>query len=138
MKIRKDPAYLHHNGKPVVAVWGIGFKDREYTLRECDELVSFLKNNKTFGKNTVMLGVPTGWRELTRDSVCDKALHGIILKADIVSPWTVGRYTNARSVQNHTAKYTVPNIKWCAKNKKEYMPVVFPGFSWQNLNLNYS
>src|SRR5260370_42181952 len=27
MHITKDPAYLHHNGKPVVAVWGVGFRD---------------------------------------------------------------------------------------------------------------
>ncbi len=33
MTITKDPAYLHHNGKPVVAVWGFGFSDgRKYTL----------------------------------------------------------------------------------------------------------
>ena len=26
-KIRNDKAYLHHGGKPIVAVWGIGFSD---------------------------------------------------------------------------------------------------------------
>ena len=39
-----------------------------------------------------MLGVPTYWRTLDRDTVNDPALHEVILKADIVSPWTVGRY----------------------------------------------
>ena len=30
-KITKDPAYLHHKGKPLVAIWGIGFNDgRKY------------------------------------------------------------------------------------------------------------
>ena len=44
MKITKDPAYLHHTGKPVVAVWGVGFNDdRSYTLAECETLVQFLK-----------------------------------------------------------------------------------------------
>src|SRR5262249_15830550 len=34
MQITKDPAYLRHNGKPVVAVWGLGFSDgRKYTLK---------------------------------------------------------------------------------------------------------
>ena len=37
-----DRAYLHHRGKPVVAVWGIGFNDgRKYTLEECERLVRF-------------------------------------------------------------------------------------------------
>ncbi len=36
-----DKAYLHHGGKPVVAVWGIGFNDRrQYTLEECGHLLT--------------------------------------------------------------------------------------------------
>ena len=64
MEITKDPAYLHHNGKPVVAVWGFGFSDRrKYTLKEGLELVGFLKSKPGSGC-TVMLGVPTYWRTL--------------------------------------------------------------------------
>ncbi len=50
MQITKDPAYLHHNGKPVVAVWGFGFNDgRKYTLKEGLELVAFLKSKEGGG-----------------------------------------------------------------------------------------
>src|SRR5258706_505155 len=46
MVITEDPAYLNHRGKPVVAVWGIGFNDgRDYTLAECRRLIEFLKND---------------------------------------------------------------------------------------------
>jgi hypothetical protein len=45
----KDRAYLHHDGKPVVAVWGVGFNDgRRYTLAECEELIHFLKHDNTY------------------------------------------------------------------------------------------
>src|SRR5262249_26764759 len=89
---KKDAAYLKHGGKPVVAVWGIGFNDRrKYTLAECEGLVQFLTNDERYGGFTVMLGVPTGWRTLDADSVSDPALHRIIAKAHVVSPWTVGR-----------------------------------------------
>src|SRR5262245_47932998 len=92
MQITKDPAYLHHAGRPVVAVWGLGFNDgRKYTLKEGMDLVAFLKSEEG-GRCTVMLGLPTYWRTLERDTVNDKLLHELILKADIVSPWTVGRY----------------------------------------------
>jgi hypothetical protein len=41
MRITEDPAYLHHNGKPVVAVWGFGFNDgRKYTPKEGLDLVA--------------------------------------------------------------------------------------------------
>ena len=82
-------------GKPVVAVWGIGFNDgRKYSLEECERLVRFLKQDQQYGGSTVMIGVPTCWRTLDRDSVPDKRLHEIIRQADIVSPWTVGRYNS--------------------------------------------
>ena len=93
----KDRAYLQHGGKPVVAVWGIGFNDgRKYTLAECERLVEFLKHDKQYGGCTVLVGVPTGWRTLDADSVPDKQLHEVIGRADIISPWTVGRYRIAQ------------------------------------------
>lgn len=65
MKMGEDPAYLHHEGKPLVAIWGVGFGDkREYALGECRTLIEFFKTQGC----AVMLGVPTGWRTLERDA----------------------------------------------------------------------
>ena len=131
-KITDDPGYLHHKGKPVVAVWGIGFQDRgkprAYTLGECRSLISFLKQDGC----TVMLGLPTGWRELNRDSVKDPQLHEVIKLADIVSPWTPGRYRDLKGIQRHTDRHWSPDLKWCEQENLDYLPVVFPGFSWYN------
>lgn len=134
-KDEHDSAYLHHNGKPVVAVWGIGFNDgRKYTLPECERLIDLMKDDPKHGGFTVMVGVPTGWRTLDADSINDPALHRVIGKADIISPWTVGRYASLKDVQAHAAKRWKPDLEWCREHKKEYMPVFFPGFSWHNLN----
>jgi hypothetical protein len=137
MKIGHDPkdaAYLHHGGKPVVAVWGVGFNDgRKYTLAECERLVDFLKNDKQYGGCTVLLGVPTGWRTLDRDSVNDEALHRILTLADVVSPWTVGRYRTLKGVTDHAQACWKKDVDWCTEKKKDYLPVVFPGFSWHNM-----
>lgn len=89
MKIGDDAAALHVDGRPLVAVWGIGFrKDRDYSLAECRRLVAALKADGC----AVLCGVPTGWRTLDRDSVADPALHEVVSLCDVVSPWTVGRY----------------------------------------------
>jgi hypothetical protein len=137
MKIGRDEhdrAYLKHHGKPVVAVWGIGFNDnRQYTLEDCDRLIEFLETDPTYGHNTVMVGVPTGWRTLDRDCIRDPALHAALLKADIMSPWTVGRYHTLGLIENHAKKCWAPDISWCQEHGKEYLPVVFPGFSWHNM-----
>ena len=130
MQITGDPAYLRHHGKPLVALWGIGFNDgRKYTPAECRELVEFLKNDGC----SVMLGVPTGWRTLDRDSISDPALHEVLKIADVISPWTVGRYRNPAEISQHAETVLKPDIAWCAEHKLDYLPVVFPGFSWFNM-----
>lgn len=134
MHIRQDPAYLHHNGKPVVAVWGIGFSDgRAYTLEECAALLDLLKDDPVYGGCAVMVGVPSYWRTLRRDAVDAPFLHEVLLKADIISPWAVGRFHTLDGVQRYAEEVWRPDIAWCAARGKEYLPVVFPGFSWHNL-----
>jgi hypothetical protein len=135
MKITSDPAYLHHDGKPVVSIWGIGFNDRRrYTLDESIELIRFLKADPTYGNCTVMIGVPTYWRTLDHDALRDKKLHEAIEQADIVSPWTVGRYGTLDQARNYAQKVMTPDIVWCNDHHKQFLPVVFPGFSWHNMN----
>jgi hypothetical protein len=136
--ILQDSCYLFHNGKPVVAVWGIGFNDgRKYTLSECDELIDSLKNHPLYGGNTVMVGIPTYWRTFGNDAINDSALHRIIKKSDIVSPWFVGRYSSLEGILVHTANVTAHDLQWCKQYGKDYLPVVFPGFSWHNMKPTY-
>lgn len=130
----KNRGYLHQNKKPLVAVWGIGFNDnRAYTLEECKSLIDFLKQDSQYGGNAVLVGVPTGWRDQVADSVKDPLLTQICEEADVVSPWTVGRYANLEQVQNHADKFWKPDFEWCQAHHNLYLPVVFPGFSWHNL-----
>jgi hypothetical protein len=129
----KDRAYLRHKGKPVVAVWGLGFNDgRRYTLAECERLVDFLKGDPRYGGCTVLVGVPTGWRTLDADSVNDPALHRLLGKADVISPWTVGRYRSLEGVAEHARRRWKSDLEWCRAKGLDYLPVVFPGFSWHN------
>lgn len=134
MRITNDPAYLHHRGRPVVAVWGLGFSDgRRYTPAEGIELVEWLKNDPQAGRCTVMLGVPTFWRTLERDCVPDPTVHALIAKADVVSPWMVGRYGKSEEAKRHAETVWTADIAWCRERNLDYMPVVFPGFSWHNM-----
>lgn len=134
MRITRDPAYLKHNGKPVVVVWGIGFVDgRQYTLNECYDLVKFLKHDPRYGGNTVIVGVPTYWRIQKHDAVRDTRLHDIVRLADIVSPWTVGRYRTPQEAATYVRDTMAGDLAWCRGNGKELLPVLFPGYSWKNM-----
>ncbi len=134
MAITEDPAYLHHRGKPLVAIWGIGFSDdRQYTLAECRRLVEFFKNDPAAGGCAVMLGLPAHWRELRQDAVNDPQLLEIARLADVISPWTVGRYKNQEEAADYAQTLLKPDLAWCQKAGIDYLPVVFPGFSWFNM-----
>lgn len=135
MKVTDDRAYLRHRGKPLVAVWGVGFgDDRKYTLAECRQLIEFLKSDPEAGGCSIMLGVPTGWRELNRDAAADPALHDLLRLADVVSPWTIGRYRTPKEATRHGEKTWQPDVAWCREHKLDFLPVVFPGFSWHNMH----
>jgi hypothetical protein len=130
---RKDRTYLKHQGKPLIALWGVGFNDgRRYTLAECRELVKFLKEDGEFGGNAVMLGVPYYWRELKNDAVKDPALLDAVAEADVISPWAVGRLATPQDARNREQGVIAPDVKWAAERGKFYLPVIFPGYSFHN------
>lgn len=130
MNIGSDAASLHLGGRPLVAVWGIGFNDRpEYSLTECREFIEALRADGC----AVLCGVPTGWRTLNRDAVANADLHEIVAMCDGVCPWTVGRYATPDHVRRHAERDWQADIEWCRGRGITYLPVVFPGFSWHNL-----
>jgi hypothetical protein len=126
--------YLFHHKKPLVAVWGAGFNDgRKYGLKEVEKIVDFLKNDPVYGAS-VLLGVPTFWRELKFDTQDDPLLHHIIRKIDIVHPWFVGRYNEDTYPQ--FKERIKKDLAWCNANGLDYAPVAYPGFSWKNMRPN--
>ncbi|MDL2213098.1 glycoside hydrolase family 71/99-like protein [Bacteroides sp. OttesenSCG-928-E20] len=129
--------YLHHNGKPLVAIWGIGFPDRPYNTRNIgiERFINFLKNDPVYGGCSVMVGVPTFWRELNADCLPDPYLHEIIKSADIVLPWMVQRFTPLlHNDMDRLRDIIIEDIKWCKEAGIDYVPCVTPGFSWHNLS----
>lgn len=129
--------YVFHDGKPLVTIWGLGFPDRAYNIRNIGmaRFIDFLKNDPEYGGCSVMLGVPTFWRDLNADCNPDPYLHELIRQADIVLPWTVQRFSPL--LHNDMDRYRdliLGDIKWCKENGVAYVPCVCPGFSWHNLS----
>jgi hypothetical protein len=102
-------------------------------LENVKVLIDFFKNDPQYGGCSVLLGVPAAWRTLQRDATSSPTLLELIKSADIVHPWTVGRYKNIATVDNYKRDFTIADKAWCDQNNLLYMPVVFPGFSWSNL-----
>ncbi len=98
-------------------------------FQECTELL------KKFNADgcSVMLGTATGWRAQDRDATQNPELHKMLLMADIISPWSVGRFGTLSGAKEHAKKYWEQDVVWAREHGIDYMPVIFPGFSWHNL-----
>lgn len=128
--------YLYHRGKPLVTIWGVGFPDRSYNIRDIglNRLIDFLKNDPVYGGCSVMLGVPTYFRELNKDCLPDPYLHELIESADIVLPWMVQRFTPlVHFPMDHLRDHVMADIKWAKERGVDYAPIAYPGFSWKNM-----
>lgn len=134
----EDQTYIFHNGKPLVTIWGVGFPDRSYNIRNIgiERLIDFFKNDPVYGGCSVMLGVPTYFRDLDKDCVHDPYLHEIIESCDIVLPWMVQRFTPLLQIPiRHQRDHILADLKWCKEHGVDYVPIAYPGFSWRNLSI---
>ncbi len=134
-KITDSPAYLHDQGKPVVELWGFGVKGAtDSTPEQAQQTIAiFHQPPAPQYQARVIGGVPSYWRTLNRDSETDAAWTQIYRSYDVLNPWAVGRYTNQDQTNAYLQEVTLPDLKNTAAHGQEYMPVIFPGFSWSNL-----
>jgi hypothetical protein len=128
--VTNSPSYARHNGKPVVTIWGLGFTSRSGTPAIATDIINFFK-----GKGmAVMGGVPSSWRTLNGDSKTDPAWAAVYRSYDIISPWTVGRYSSLAGADNWRVNKIVPDLAAATLAGVDYMPVIWPGFSWHNIH----
>ncbi len=134
MGVTESDRYLYQDDLPLVGIWGMGFTDRPGTPAEAHELLDFFKNSpEQRYRATVMGGVPTYWRTLDGDAKTDPAWTSVYARLDLLSPWTVGRYRTPVEADWHRTQLMEPDLSWTNVRGIEYLPVIFPGFSWANL-----
>lgn len=132
-KILESPQYLHHNGLPVVAIWGLGFDDRPGTAVEAMELLDFFQNNPDPKYRAIVLGgVPIFWRTLQAPARRESAWKDFYCALDIISPWTVGVAASDAEVDNYYRNTVRADMVSAQECGAEYMPVVYPGTSYHN------
>lgn len=111
--IKKDPAYAHEGGKPVVFIWGLPFPDRHFSSSTANAVVDFFKNDPVYGGNYVIGGIPSDWRKE------DAGWQDHFKKYDGVLTWM------PRSFSHDATDFKAMGL--------DYYPHVHPGFSWANL-----
>jgi hypothetical protein len=134
LQITASPRYLRHKGLPVLAIWGLGFTDRPGTPAQAQQIIDhFQQNAPAKYRVTLMGGVPTHWRTLSNDAKSDPAWAQVYLAFDVLSPWSVGRYADQAGADSFKSKQIAADLAALQGTGVEYLPVVWPGFSWSNL-----
>jgi len=131
MRVLDSPQYLRENGKPVLCIWGFGFTDRNFDQNLALQVINYFK---TTAGVYLMGGVPYWWRTEDRDSKPN--FLQVYQKFDLLSPWAVGRYNSNSSFDGMVSSAIQPDIQYCSTSNIAYAPVIFPGFSWANLQKN--
>lgn len=127
-------AYARQGDKPVVAIWGIGFKNRDLSPSTIATLIDYFHHTAAPKYQAYVVGgVPSGWRTLSGDADSNAAWTGVYESLDMITPWTVGRYGDSGADNWKSTKIT-PDLNQCNTKGVDYMPVIWPGFSWYNLH----
>jgi hypothetical protein len=133
LHLTESPAYIFDRGKPVVGVWGLGFKDRDVTAEQAAAIIRYFHTASI--PAAVLGGVPTSWRNLGSDghypdSRPEPQWAVVYRSLDVISPWSVGRFGDDQGADAFARLRVVPDAVEAGRLGIEYMPVVFPGFSW--------
>ncbi|MCX6602777.1 MAG: hypothetical protein NTV52_04210 [Acidobacteria bacterium] len=132
--VTAHPGYLHHEGKAVVGVWGIGLNDTRHPPSDPAAALRLIEWFRNEANVFYLGGTPAYWRGLSNDAATDRRWTDVYRAMDGIQPWTVGRYNNLAGVDRWRTTQIQPDLAATAGTKQVYMPVIFPGFSWYNLN----
>ncbi len=129
LHVTQSDRHLKHNGKPVVAIWGIGFTDRPGTATEAQDVINWFKSGvDNPAPVTLVGGVPTNWRTSNGDSKA--GFSTVYASFDILSPWSVGRYVDDTGANSFKTAHIDPDMT--AVGAAKYLPVIWPGYSFHN------
>lgn len=127
-RLTAGPRYLHEGGLPVVQVWGFyrPSSDHAMTPELAHRLIDFFKAKGRYSAYLVG-GGDWDWRR-------DEELQKIVYRCDAYAPWNVGNYsTDAEGVKHASTDGWQADKDACESRGVRWLPVVYPGFSWDNL-----
>jgi hypothetical protein len=128
--VTADPRYLREGGKPVVQVWGF-YRDSAGTRMSpelANKLIDFFKAPGRYSAYLVG-GGDWDWRRNP-----DKKWQEFLRRFDAYSPWNVGNLSKgeAGELRASTGGWA-EDLRECQRRGVRWLPVVYPGFSWDNL-----
>lgn len=125
LKMTQDGRYLHHDGKPVVFVWGF-YSDR-FAPATAHRIIDAFKKDDRYGA-TLVGGCQWYWRT-EKDPEWARAFR----RFDVISPWNVGNVAVSGGQKQAATRSWKDDLAESKGVGMAYLPVIYPGFGWTNL-----
>jgi hypothetical protein len=129
-RVTEDPRYLHHLGQPAVQIWGFYFRNENnrMTAALANRLIDFFQAPGRYAAFLVG-GGDWNWRANP-----DPEWQRLYRRFGAYCPWNIGNYTrDAAGVKHASTHYWAEDKRDCEARGALWIPVVYPGFSWDNL-----
>jgi hypothetical protein len=129
-RVIDDARYLRHGGKPVVQVWGF-YRNQSATPMTpalAKRLIDFFRADGRYAAFLVG-GGDWDWRNNP-----DRDWQQCLRRLGAYAPWNVGNYRKDGAGTVHAATdHWAGDRAECERHGVLWIPVVYPGFSWDNL-----
>lgn len=125
-----DERYLHEGGRPVVQVWGFyyGIQTNRMSAELANRLIDFFAEPGPYSAFLVG-GGDWNWRACP-----DPEWPAFVHRFGAYCPWNVGNYTvDEAGIPHASTHYWSEDKAECERENLLWIPVVYPGFSWDNL-----
>lgn len=128
--VTRDPRYVHQGGLPVVEVFGFyrNTPSLAMTPELANRLIDFFKADGPYRAYLVGSG-DWNWRKNP-----DPAWQAVLRRLDAYAPWNVGNtMKDASGDRRATTSYWADDKREFERDGRLWLPVVYPGFTWNNL-----
>jgi hypothetical protein len=128
--VTSDARYIHEGGKPVVEVWGFYFGNKANAITPAvgNQLIDFFQTPGPYAAFLVG-GGDWDWRRNT-----DAEWQKMFRRFPAYSPWNTGNIAkDADGTVHASTSFWAEDKAECEKHGTMWLPVVYPGFSWDNL-----
>jgi hypothetical protein len=123
--ITNDPSYLYQDGKPVLAIWG--FFSSRFDAALAHQIIDFFTLDKTYG--VFLVGGCQWWWRTESNTEWARAFR----RFNAISPWNVGNVTVRKGTRYASTGSWPGDLNEAKRVGMLFLPVIYPGFSWDNL-----
>jgi hypothetical protein len=123
LHLTDSPAYAKQNGKPVVAIWGLGYSGHPGTPQTTLAVVNYFQGLGLY----VIGGVGNDWRTADGTRWSQAGFLSVYDALDAISPWMVGVVGDDAGSDANRKTYNEGDVAYLHARGKHYQPCVLPG-----------